>query len=309
MRLGVCATASLPESHAPGPGMRVRMVRRWLPAGGREAPHSHGFIELCHVESGRGQLLLGARTAVAPAHSVTVVPQGSTHALSADTGWTCGANLLHFEATALPPGPAAAAVQGLCRLAAAGHGSVTLRGAAGQAVGAGLAHIALLPPESEEERREALGETCQRLLRCLRDARVAEPVTGRGEASSPGSRPEIGSVLAYIEQNLTRPISRQDLARQAAFAPSYFSALFREATGTTIPEYLNARRVVRAQELLRDPETRVSAVCYAVGFRDLSNFNRVFKRLVGSTPREYRRAVLGDGYEEEAEESEEAARA
>jgi AraC-like DNA-binding protein len=59
--------------------------------------------------------------------------------------------------------------------------------------------------------------------------------------------------------------------------------------------------VVRAQELLRQPQTRVSAVCYAVGFRDLSNFNRVFKRIVGQTPREYRRAVLGDAYEEPEE--------
>jgi AraC family transcriptional regulator len=141
-----------------------------------------------------------------------------------------------------------------------------------------------------------------RLAREAHDARVAEPAARpSGRAAAAGARPQLDAVFEYIERHLARPISRQDLARQASFAPSYFSALFREATGTTIPEYINGRRVARAQELLRQPQTRVSAVCYAVGFRDLSNFNRVFKRLAGQTPREYRRSVLGDEAEPEGE--------
>lgn len=317
--VGVCATGTAlrPEVRATGAGLPVRLVRRWLPAGEREGAHSHAFVELCHIESGRGVLTAGGKTAVAAAHTVTVIPPGTPHALAADNGWACGANLLHFEARVLASGEAAAALQGLCRLAGAGHGSVSLRGASGQAIEVLLAQVGILTRRgdgsAELSCRDVLGELCQRLLRQVRDARVASPVRPAAAAGSkapavPGSRPEIEQVLAYIERNLTRPISRQDLARQAAFAPSYFSALFREATGTTIPEYINARRVLRAQELLRDPQTRVSAVCYAVGFRDLSNFNRVFKRLVGQTPREYRRSVLGDAYDAgEGDEAELAA--
>ncbi len=316
--MGVCATGTAlgPEVRATGTGLPVRLVHRWLPAGEREGVHSHSFVEFCHIESGRGLLRTGDESGVAGAHTLTVVPPGTAHALAADNGWACTANLLHFEVSAVPAGQGAA-LRDLCRLAASGHARVSLRGAAGRAIEADLVQVGALSRQADLPAREAcgagLGRLCVRVLRQVRDARVAAPspqapparpeaapAAGREETAA-AARPEIDHVLAYIERNLARSISRQDLARQASFAPSYFSALFREATGTTIPEYINARRVVRAQELLRQPQTRVSAVCYAVGFRDLSNFNRVFKRIVGQTPREYRRAVLGDAYEEPEE--------
>lgn len=303
--MGVCA-AGVPE----GPGGRaagfpVRVVHRWLPAGEHEHPHAHGFPELCHIQSGRGLLTVGPRTALAAAHSLTVLPPSAVHALATDGGWTCAASFLQFEPRILGEGEAAEDWTSLVRLAASGHGVVSLRGPAGQAIEVLLQRIATLcrrPPTEQEGCRAALRELCARLHRQVRDARVATPRPDRDEVSATapaGSRPEIEQVLAYIERNLTRPISRQDLAKEAAFAPSYFSALFREATGTSIPDYINARRVRRAQELLKDPQTRVSSVCYAVGFRDLSNFNRVFKRLLGQTPREFRLAALGEDYDEE----------
>ena len=280
----------------------MRLVHRWLPAGHREALHTHAFMELCHVESGRGLLRGPEGQAVVGAHTVTLVPAGTAHGLAADAGWSCGANVVHFEAEALDAEDAAAALRDLCRLAAAGHATISLRGASGRAAELDLAHLGSLCRRDDAEGRSvcaaALARLCVRLVRQARDARLpapARPAPGEGQAA----RPQMDAVLAYIERNLARPISRQDLARQASFAPSYFSALFREATGTTIPEYINARRVVRAQELLRQPQMRVSAVCYAVGFRDLSNFNRVFKRLAGQTPREYRKVVLGDDGESE----------
>lgn len=306
--VGVCVTEPVlrPEGRATGSGLPVRLLRRWLSVGEREGLHTHAFVELCYVQSGRGVLTTDGRTAVAAAHTISVLPPGTPHALAADGGWACSANLLHFDPQAVAGGEATAALAALLRLAASGHGSASLRGTPGQTIEALIGQIGTLArrPDGvgDQTLRAALADLCQRLLRQTRDARVAKPAPAEPGAASPapavpGSRPEIEHVLAYIERNLTRPISRQDLARQAAFAPSYFSALFRDATGTTIPEYINARRVLRAQELLRDPQTRVSAVCYAVGFRDLSNFNRVFKRLVGQTPREYRHSVLGEDYD------------
>lgn len=307
--MGGCASgpAARPEVRVRQIGLPVRVLRRRFAAGEREEVHAHAFSEFCHVESGRGVLVAGHRSAVAAAHTLSVVPTGTAHALAADGGWVCAANLVHFDPTALGEGEGAAAWEGILRLVAAGYSSVSLRGASGQGIEALVHRVATLCRQSDASAaadcRQALAELCQRLLRQLRDSRVGLSGSGavRSAAEATGTRPEIDEVLAYIEKNLTRPISRQDLARRAAFAPSYFSALFREATGTTIPEYINARRVRRAQELLRDPQTRVSAVCYAVGFRDLSNFNRVFKRLVGQTPREFRREVLGEGFADEAD--------
>ena len=265
--MGACTTASAPALARTSGALPVRVTRRWLTAGEREAPHRHDFLELCHIESGRGQLKVGSRTAVAPAHTLTVLPAGTIHALAADTGWACGANFLDFEATAVPAGAGALAVQGLCRLAAAGHASVYLRGSAGQALQRALGQVGALSRREDDEGvtacRQALADLCERLLRQVRDGRVATPAAAApmgAAAPSPlsaatpaGARRQLEQVLAYIEANLQRPLSRQDLAREAAFAPSYFSAMFREATGSSIPDYLNARRVARAQELLRQP--------------------------------------------------------
>ncbi len=304
--MGLCAGSARSAARRRG-GVPVRVVHRWLPVGEREGVHTHPFVELYEVQSGRGTLMVGGRPGVAAAQTVTVVAPGAEHGLAADAGWACGARLVQFDAHLVDGCPEAAeALSGILRLAGSGHGTLTLRGPVGQRTQSLITTLGHAAAEggggAPRVCGEALEELCVRLWRQFRDARVGHPSPGAGVAASAqptdGGRPQIEQVLAYIDHNLARPISREDLARQASFAPSYFSSLFREATGTTIPEYINARRIRRAQELLREPHTRVSSVCYAVGFRDLSNFNRVFKRIVGQTPREYRMALFGE--EEEA---------
>lgn len=296
MGLGACAS----EVGRQGQGSAVRLVRRRLAAGERECLGAHAFIELYHIQSGRGTLVHSGRQVVAAAHQLLAVPAGVEHALVADAGWACGAQLLQFDRAVLSAGEAGQALEGILRRAGSGQAAIGLREAGGQAIVRLITRVgqAALCPGGESACRSALEDLCVRLWRHCRDTGVGQAeqptLAALTEPAADGGRPEIDQVLAYIERNLTRTISRDDLARQAAFAPSYFSALFREATGTTIPEYINARRVHRAQELLRQPQTRVSSVCYAVGFRDLSNFNRVFKRLVGQTPREYRQALFAD---------------
>ncbi len=299
MGLGACAS----EAGRQGQGSAVRLLRRRLAAGERECLGAHAFVEFYHIQSGRGTLVHSGRHVVAAAHQLLAVPAGAEHALVADAGWACGAELLQFDPAVLPAGEAGQALDGILRRAGSGQAPIGLRGAGGQAVMHLISRVGQTAlwsgcPGGAEVCQSALQDLCVRLWRHCRDTGVGQAeqptLAAVAEPAPDGSRPEIDQVLAYIERNLTRPISREDLARQAAFAPSYFSALFREATGTTIPEYINARRVNRAQELLRQPQTRVSSVCYAVGFRDLSNFNRVFKRLVGQTPREYRQALFAD---------------
>ena len=298
MGLGACAS----EAGRQGHGNAVRVVRRRLAAGERENLGQHAFVEFYHIQSGRGTLVHSGQNIVAAAYQLLAIPPGVEHALVADAGWACGAQLVQFDADLLPPGEARQALAGILRRAGSGQGAISLRGNTGQVLArlvtrVGQAALCSGCSGGAEACRTALADLCVRLWRHCRDTGVGQPEQpnlAMADTAQDGSRPEIDQVLAYIERNLTRPISREDLARQAAFAPSYFSALFREATGTTIPEYINARRVHRAQELLRQPQTRVSSVCYAVGFRDLSNFNRVFKRLVGQTPREYRQALFAD---------------
>ncbi len=262
-----------------------------------QQPQDHPFFAFCFFQSGRGRLTVDGRSRLVPAHTVSLIPAHCKHQLAADSGWACGLQVLQFETEWLAEVAEPAILASLDRLTKAAIEPIPLRGAAGRQITAQLVAASQASTRRDASAcRAIVTDLCYRLAQLVastpapalvehRSARSAAPISTQG-------RPELDRVLQFIENNLSKPISRQELARQAAFAPSYFSALFREATGTTIPEYINIRRVHRAKELLRQPETRVSTVCYAVGFRDLSNFNRVFKRVVGCTPREFREAEL-----------------
>ena len=63
-------------------------------------------------------------------------------------------------------------------------------------------------------------------------------------------------------------------------------------TGTTPHQYLIAARLRLAVRLLLDTDLPVTRVAYDAGFQDLSNFNHTFRRVVGCTPRAYRRGLI-----------------
>ena len=66
-----------------------------------------------------------------------------------------------------------------------------------------------------------------------------------------------------------------------------------KATGINFTDYLSRVRIEKAKNLLLNPNTRVSEVAYAVGFQSLTHFNRVFKKILGQSPTEYRSQLLG----------------
>ncbi len=87
------------------------------------------------------------------------------------------------------------------------------------------------------------------------------------------------------------------LARTALMSPAHFSRRFRAAYGETPHSYLMARRIERAETLLRRGDLSVTDVCFAVGASSLGSFSAGFTRIVGETPSAYRardhRALTG----------------
>jgi AraC-like DNA-binding protein len=88
------------------------------------------------------------------------------------------------------------------------------------------------------------------------------------------------------------------LARRAHASVAHFSRTFKETFGETPHQYLQTRRIERAQELLRLSELTVSEVCLAVGYTSVGSFSATFKRTVGQSPTAWReearaQALLG----------------
>lgn len=103
----------------------------------------------------------------------------------------------------------------------------------------------------------------------------------------------IKSVLDYVEQEYTSPITLGDLSARAGMSPNYFCRVFRQITHQTPIEYVLSYRVEQAAILLSDSELPITAVSLNCGFNDHSYFNRVFRRLKGVTPRQYRLTHAG----------------
>lgn len=95
-------------------------------------------------------------------------------------------------------------------------------------------------------------------------------------------------VCDFIHEHLTEDIDRAQLAKLAHLSEGAFSRFFRSRTGKTVPEYINEVRIGRACRLIAEDQHNITDIALDCGYRNLANFNRRFREVVGRTPREYR---------------------
>ncbi len=98
----------------------------------------------------------------------------------------------------------------------------------------------------------------------------------------------IANAKAYIEQNYKKDISLDDVSRKVDISPYYFSKLFKEEVGENFIEYLTNIRIQNAKKLLQNIDLSIKHICIATGYSDPNYFSRIFKKIVGVTPTEYR---------------------
>jgi transcriptional regulator GlxA family with amidase domain len=96
-----------------------------------------------------------------------------------------------------------------------------------------------------------------------------------------------------VDGHYAEPLDVEALARAARVSPRHFSRSFRQTFGETPHQYLLSRRIERARHLLRTTDMQVAQVCLAVGFNSVGSFTTTFRRHVGVSPTEYRRAAGG----------------
>ncbi|MDO4364036.1 MAG: AraC family transcriptional regulator, partial [Clostridia bacterium] len=103
---------------------------------------------------------------------------------------------------------------------------------------------------------------------------------------------QIKRVLTKIRNDYSKPLTLDDLAREAHLNSQYFCRAFKELTGKSPIDYLNYYRIECAAEQLRLPDLSVTEVALSCGFNDLSYFNRMFKRRKNMTPTQYRNKIM-----------------
>ena len=100
--------------------------------------------------------------------------------------------------------------------------------------------------------------------------------------------PMIARAKQFIEEHHTEALSLGQVAQAVHTSVFYFCKLFKKVTGINFTEFVSRTRVEKSKNLLLNPNLRVSEIAYEVGFQSLTHFNRVFRRIVGESPTEYR---------------------
>ncbi|MEM7676259.1 MAG: helix-turn-helix transcriptional regulator, partial [Myxococcota bacterium] len=98
-------------------------------------------------------------------------------------------------------------------------------------------------------------------------------------------------VLDFLAGNFGKPISVEQIAREAGMSAAHFSRLFKETIGETPHQFLTDFRIERAREMLADRERPMIDIALACGFADQPHFSRTFSRLTGQSPREFRKTL------------------
>ncbi|MGN6553700.1 MAG: helix-turn-helix domain-containing protein [Verrucomicrobiota bacterium] len=104
--------------------------------------------------------------------------------------------------------------------------------------------------------------------------------------------PVITRAKEYIHEHQTEELSLGQVARAVNTSTFYFCKIFKKITGINFTDYLSRVRIEKSKNLLLNPNLRVSEIAFEVGFQSLTHFNRVFKKILGQSPTEYRAQLL-----------------
>ncbi|MGO8765015.1 MAG: helix-turn-helix domain-containing protein [Limisphaerales bacterium] len=118
---------------------------------------------------------------------------------------------------------------------------------------------------------------------------VSNQIVVREQNAEP---PVITRAKQFITDHQTEDLSLEQVARSVHTSKFYFCKIFKRATGINFTDYLSRVRTERAKNLLLNPNLRVSEIAYEVGFQSLTHFNRIFKRILGQSPTEYRNQLV-----------------
>lgn len=96
-------------------------------------------------------------------------------------------------------------------------------------------------------------------------------------------------ICAYVMAHYVHTISLDEIATEVGMNRSAFCSYFKRCKGMTFSQFVTQYRLNTACELLKRSQKQISEICFTVGFNDVPHFNRIFKKLKGVTPQEYRK--------------------
>lgn len=108
------------------------------------------------------------------------------------------------------------------------------------------------------------------------------------EAPPGGTDAKIKKVMLFLDRNYDKRVSLKDAAALVALSPKYLSRLFKEKVGVGFNDYRLKARVEKAIQLLETTDYSIAEISYKLGYENPESFARLFAKVVGCTPTDYR---------------------
>lgn len=105
------------------------------------------------------------------------------------------------------------------------------------------------------------------------------------------SSPAVRRAIQFLEKNLHKKLSLQQIADEAGYSPTYFTTLFRKETNYSPLSYFTHLKILKACEFLDYTRMKVKEISFQLGYSDPYYFTRDFKKKMGMSPRQYRNRI------------------
>lgn len=99
--------------------------------------------------------------------------------------------------------------------------------------------------------------------------------------------------IHYMKENIEKHLTLQEISEHLGYSASHFSMLFRKKTGHSPLSYFNLLKIQQACFILDSTDMKINQVCYKIGIEDSYYFSRLFHKIMGISPKEYRKKQKG----------------
>jgi len=146
------------------------------------------------------------------------------------------------------------------------------------------------PQEFRKSVSTILHFKCSPLEKLLSNSTAHNEVAVENPRIVDGIPENIQRAICFIEKNLTNELDLEQIAREACTSKFHFCRQFKRHIGMSPVHFVIAVRIRRAMALLRRKDLPVSVIAFLVGFNDLSEFDKQFKKITGLTPSTFRKS-------------------
>jgi YesN/AraC family two-component response regulator len=101
---------------------------------------------------------------------------------------------------------------------------------------------------------------------------------------------QVFNIINFVDMNYTSSLPLELLEESFLLSKSYMCRIFKEITSFTISEYIQYRRIIEAQKMLKETSNSIVDICYGCGFTNLRHFYRVFIKITNVSPLKFRKA-------------------